>query len=120
MVVSGEAGQRVQSKFKVERAFENDPGLPPPQRTGQIERLGRPASAFVSPREVQVWLPPSHGAEPLRRFPVLYLHDDQSLFDKHAAGAEWQVDEAAQKLVLSDAVQPMILYANAQTGKARP
>ena len=144
MDVSGEAGQGVQYKFKVEspaqpdegweparnrvfaavtgqvmveRAFGSDPGLPPPQRTGHIERLGRPASAFVSPREVQVWLSPSYEAEPLRRFPVLYLHDGQNVFDNQAAGAEWQVDEAAQKLVLSNAVQPMIIVAVASNGQ---
>jgi predicted alpha/beta superfamily hydrolase len=42
---------------------------------------------------------------------MLYLHDGQNVFDAAAAGAEWQVDETAQRLVEAGAVQPMIIVA---------
>ncbi|MDO9075379.1 MAG: alpha/beta hydrolase-fold protein [Rubrivivax sp.] len=84
---------------------------PPQQRSGHIESLAPLPSAFVSPREVQVWLPPGYAAAPERRYPVLYLHDGQNVFDALAAGAEWQVDETAQRLMLAGAVAPFIAVA---------
>jgi predicted alpha/beta superfamily hydrolase len=93
------------------RAFGSEPGAPLAQRTGHIERLAPLPSAFVSPREVQVWLPPGYAAAPAQRYPVLYLHDGQNVFDALAAGAEWQVDETAQRLVQAGAVTPFIVVA---------
>jgi len=101
--------------LRVERVFGTDASLPPPQRTGQIERIAPQPSAFVTPREVQVWLPPGYAQEPTRRYPVLYMHDGQNLFDNAAAGAEWQVDETAQRLVLAGTVAPMIVVGVSST-----
>jgi len=83
----------------------------PVSRVGTIERLGVVASAHVSAREVQVWLPPGYAAHPEQRYPVLYLHDGQNVFDAQAAGAEWQVDEAAQAGVASGRLRPFIVVA---------
>jgi predicted alpha/beta superfamily hydrolase len=46
-------------------------------------------------RDVFVYLPPSYEKEPERRYPVLYMHDGQNLFDDRTsfAGA-WRVDRA--------------------------
>jgi enterochelin esterase-like enzyme len=73
-------------------------------------------SAFVTPREVQVWLPPGYGESPSARFPVLVMHDGQNLFDHVAAGAEWQVDEAAETGVRDGTLAPFIVVAVASTG----
>jgi predicted alpha/beta superfamily hydrolase len=100
----------------VQRAFGEQTDAPPPQRVGQIERLAPQASAWVGPREVQVWLPPGYDANSAQRYPVLYLHDGQNLFDAQAAGAEWQVDETAQALVSTGQVPPMIIVGVASTG----
>jgi predicted alpha/beta superfamily hydrolase len=45
-------------------------------------------------RDVLVHLPPSYHTS-LRRYPVLYMHDGQNLFDRATGycGQEWQVDE---------------------------
>ena len=50
-------------------------------------------------RDVLVYLPPRHGTD-ARRFPVLYMHDGQNLFDQGTAfgGNEWQVDETLELL----------------------
>jgi predicted alpha/beta superfamily hydrolase len=44
---------------------------------------------------VWVYLPPSYDENTLARYPVLYMHDGQNLFDPARAfgGNEWQVDE---------------------------
>lgn len=95
----------------LQRAFGSEPGAPPPERTGTIERIAPQPSAWVSPREVQVWLPPGYAEDAARRYPVLYLHDGQNVFDASAAGVEWQVDETAQRLVLAGEVAPLIIVA---------
>ncbi len=95
---------------QVERAFNSTVPALPLQRTGVIQRLPAVESRHVAAREVQVWLPPGYAASP-RRYPVLYLHDGQNVFDAAAAGAEWQVDETAQRLVRSKALPPMMIVA---------
>lgn len=91
----------------------------PVSRTGTIERLGVVASSHVSAREVQVWLPPGYAEQPERRYPVLYLHDGQNVFDAQAAGSEWQVDEAAQRGVASGRLQPFIVVAVSSNDASR-
>jgi predicted alpha/beta superfamily hydrolase len=46
-------------------------------------------------RTLIVYVPPSYGENPAKRYPVLYMHDGQNLFDAatSAFGSEWQVDE---------------------------
>jgi len=95
----------------VARVFGAPAGEIPVSRVGTLERLGVMASSHVSPREVQVWLPPGYAEKPERRYPVLYLHDGQNVFDARAAGAEWQVDEAAQRGVTSGRLKPFIVVA---------
>jgi predicted alpha/beta superfamily hydrolase len=102
---------------RLERAFGSDPGAAPPLRTGRIDRLAPQPSAWVDAREVQVWLPPGYADAPETRYPVLYLHDGQNVFDAAAAGAEWQVDETAQRLVGRGEIGPMIIVAVASTAE---
>lgn len=99
----------------VARVFGAPASEAPASRTGRIERLGVVASAHVQPRDVQVWLPPGYERDPEARYPVLYLHDGQNVFDARAAGAEWQVDEAAQRGVASGRLRPFIVVAVAST-----
>ena len=43
-------------------------------------------------RSIRVLLPRNYHSEPQRRFPVLYLHDGQNLFDAHTAAlGEWKL-----------------------------
>jgi len=96
---------------RVERAFDSQAAPPPLSRVGDIERLPALPSRFIAPRGLQVWLPPGYAAQPQQRYPVLYLHDGQNVFDAAAAGAEWQVDEAAQAGVSSGRLAPFIVVA---------
>jgi predicted alpha/beta superfamily hydrolase len=96
---------------RLARAFGAPAPAPPLQRTGHIERHPGFASRYVAAREVQVWLPPGYSASADRRYPVLYLHDGQAMFDAQAGGSEWHVDETAERLVRSGATQPMLIVA---------
>lgn len=62
-------------------------------------------------RSVIVWLPPSYGSEPDRRYPVLYMHDGQQVFDPNTStwGQDWQVDEWCTKLIGEDRLQEIIV-----------
>ncbi len=99
----------------VARAFDAPHAPLVLSRTGNIERLAAAPSKFVQPREVQVWLPPDYDKEPQRRYPVLYLHDGQNMFDASQAGAEWQLDETAQRLILAKQIAPIIIVAVASS-----
>jgi len=49
-------------------------------------------------RDILVYLPPSYAGSG-RRYPVLYMHDGQNLFDRATSYAgEWQVDETLEAL----------------------
>ncbi|HEU4327148.1 MAG TPA: alpha/beta hydrolase-fold protein [Roseiflexaceae bacterium] len=50
-------------------------------------------------RDLFVYLPPSYATGGERRYPVLYMHDGQNLFDAALSYAgEWQVDETMEML----------------------
>ena len=55
----------------------------------------------AGPMTVWVWLPPGYDAAKGKRFPVLYMHDGQNLFDKKLTNynQEWQMDEAIPRMV---------------------
>ncbi|HEY0155235.1 MAG TPA: alpha/beta hydrolase-fold protein [Longimicrobium sp.] len=65
---------------------------------GTVKKL----EALYSPqldnrRDVLVYLPPSYGTDVERRYPVLYMHDGQNLFDRATSfGAEWEVDQTLE------------------------
>src|ERR1700750_628974 len=45
-------------------------------------------------RTLRLYLPPSYASAPDRRYPVIYMHDGQNLFDDATSYAgEWNVDE---------------------------
>lgn len=50
---------------------------------------------------VWVWTPPGYGKVKGKRYPVLYLHDGQNLFDKDLTkfNQEWGMDEAIPRMV---------------------
>lgn len=75
-------------------------------------------------RNVLVYLPPGYSAPTNRtlRYPVLYLHDGQNVFDGATAfirGKEWRVDETATQQIGEMKVAPLIIVAVANTGMGR-
>jgi predicted alpha/beta superfamily hydrolase len=61
-----------------------------------IASLGSPQLGIV--RDIRVYLPPSYTAG-TARYPVLYMHDGQNLFDEATAYAgDWGVDETMEAL----------------------
>ncbi len=57
------------------------------------------SSQLGNQRDLFVYLPPSYKTGGTRRYPVLYMHDGQNLFDVATSYAgEWQVDETLETL----------------------
>jgi predicted alpha/beta superfamily hydrolase len=69
---------------------------------GTVQRHPEFASRYVTPRHVDVWLPPGYADTPSCRFPVLYMHDGQNLFDPQTSflGIDWGIDAALQGLLV--------------------
>ncbi len=71
------------------------------QVTGKIKIHHNMKYEGILPRDVFVWLPKGYEKYPEKKFPVLYMHDGQQLFDPSTSthGVDWQVDETVTKLV---------------------
>lgn len=65
---------------------------------GRLTRDRIYSRVLASHRELLVWLPPSYPLEPGRRFPVIYLHDGENIFDPETSPVS-QVDWAADEWV---------------------
>lgn len=65
-----------------------------PWAGGALVRVEAWPAQAVAPRQVAVWLPPDYRASS-RRYPVIYMHDGQNLFDPKNAygGTSWGVAE---------------------------
>jgi predicted alpha/beta superfamily hydrolase len=69
-------------------------------------------------RGLRVYLPPSYEEQPARRYPVLYMHDGQNLFDATTAYAgEWGVDETLN--ALARAGGPEVIVVGIDNGRER-
>jgi len=97
-------------KISVERWSSSDHNLKS-SVTGKLILHEQVASQHLTRlRNVSVWLPPGYDASD-ERYPVLYLHDGQNLFDAATAafGVEWQVDETATRLVKAEEIPAVII-----------
>lgn len=80
------------------------------QITGTVKYHRDMTGEGIRPREVMVWLPPSYDST-TKRYPVLYMHDGQNLFDPRTAfmGHDWQVDEVADSLIRAGQMKEIII-----------
>jgi predicted alpha/beta superfamily hydrolase len=77
-----------------------------------------PIADGLAPRTVRVFLPLAYDEDPEGRFPVLYAHDGQNLFDPATAafGNEWRVDENIDFITDEGRVAPHIVVGIDNTG----
>lgn len=89
--------------------------------TGRVEHFASIDSRFVERRNVDVWLPPGYfdPASKDRRYPVLYVHDGQNVFDPATSfiGVDWGVDETLTQLIAAGKIPPVIVVAVWNTPK---
>ena len=61
-------------------------------------------------RTIIVYLPTDYDKNPDKKYPVLYMHDGNNLFDARTSFAgEWEVDETIKKLVANNQMQEIIV-----------
>lgn len=89
--------------------------------TGDIRYHQVPSQVLHNDRGVWVYLPPSYQSHPEKSYPVLYVNDGQNVFERGTAfgGREWQVDEAAQRLMKQNGMQEAIIVAVSNAGADR-
>lgn len=66
--------------------------------------------AMDDTRTIMVYLPPGYTGEKAR-YPVLYIHDGQNVFDASTSygGVEWEVDETAERLINAGKIEKLII-----------
>lgn len=77
------------------------------------------ATELDNDRTVIVYLPPGYDENPEARYPVLYMHDGQNLFDAASSfiGVEWSVDETVTRMVTEGLVEPLIVVGVYNTSR---
>jgi len=73
-------------------------------------------SGLVQARPVDVWLPEGHDASSNDRYPVVYMHDGQTMFDSANspyAGTDWlwNVDKTMARLIQEERIRPSIVVS---------
>ena len=90
--------------------------------SGNLRKHERFRSRFLgNQRDLIVYTPPGYAEQTARRFPVLYLHDGQNLFDGTTSfipGQDWHVGQAADAGINRRLVAPLIIVGMYNT-KAR-
>jgi predicted alpha/beta superfamily hydrolase len=81
------------------------------QITGKVKYHKNFKGKGLLPRDIVIWLPPSYENEKHKRYPVLYAHDGQNLFDPSVSsfGVDWQLDETADSLIKQKKINEIII-----------
>lgn len=87
--------------------------------SGSLHRIENFKSKFVTPRNIDVWLPENYNGK--KTFSVLYMHDGQMLFDSTTTWNKqsWDVDDEMSKLKKSGKIQDCIVVAVWNGGSTR-
>lgn len=73
-------------------------------------------------RDLIVWLPPSYESDPLRHYPVLYMHDGQNIIDPRTSynGHDWRMDEVCDSLIARKEMEEIIVVGIYNTPDRSP
>jgi predicted alpha/beta superfamily hydrolase len=101
---------------------ETHAGTTPEIHTDLRKHAGFGSDYLAEPRDLVVYLPPGYELEPDRRYPVLYLHDGQNLFEGATAfvpGQDWHVSDTAEERIRAGRVEALIIVGIYNTGEHR-
>jgi len=93
-----------------------------PSVIGDLRLHQLKSKVFGNTRVIRVLLPPGYNERGNRkkRYPVLYLNDGQNLFDASTSvfnPLEWQADEALDRLIRAQEMEPLILVGVDNAGR---
>lgn len=97
--------------------FKVEPELP----TGKIQKFPLTATDDIQDRMVRVRTPIGYDEDTSRQYPLVILHDGQSLFDADESPdkGEWRLDETLDSLEIAGVIDPFILVAVDHVFKTR-
>ncbi len=86
---------------------------------GSIQRIEDFPSQFVSPRNIDIWLPDNYNKN--IEYSVLYMHDGQMLYDAASTwnNQEWGVDETVSDLLNKGKIKNTIVVGIWNSGISR-
>lgn len=101
-------------------AADDPTNMTPNLKEGRIISWRSLDGGKAGPMTVWVWLPPEYETAKSKRFPVLYMHDGQNLFDKQLTkfNQEWGIDEAIPRMVRQGDLRSWIVVG-VQSPKSR-
>ncbi len=79
------------------------------------------APQSLAPRQITIYTPPGYESSHTR-YPVLYLHDGQNLFEEHRSfvpGEIWHVKTTADHLIRAGEIEPLIIVGIDHAGPQR-
>ncbi|WP_395401978.1 alpha/beta hydrolase-fold protein [Pseudoduganella sp. UC29_106] len=85
---------------------------PAPVKRGTLQIIdGFKSPQLGNERKLRIYLPPGYEENGKKRYPVLYMHDGQNLFDAKTAayGVEWNIDEVADRMIAEGSMQEVII-----------
>lgn len=87
--------------------------------SGKIERIQNFQSAYVTSRNIDIWLPKGYSKS--KKYSVLFMHDGQMLFDatKTWNKTAWDVDDVLSKLLKEKRIGNVIVVGIYNGGKTR-
>jgi predicted alpha/beta superfamily hydrolase len=92
-------------------------------RRGTLDHIrGFHSNILGNDRDITIYLPPGYNDRDDVRYPVLYMHDGQNLFEGERAfipGQHWRLGEAADEAIGSRSARPMIIVGIDNTGASR-
>ncbi len=92
-------------------------------RPGRLDRILAFTSRILgNGRQITIYLPAGYDENADRRYPVLYMHDGQNLFEPNRAfipGQHWRLAEAADAAIGGRAAEAMIIVGIDNSGAAR-
>ena len=91
-------------------------------RPGRLEHLDFQSAILGGARNLTIYLPPGYDERGEQRYPVLYMHDGQNLFEADRAfipGQHWRLSEAADNAIAERGAEPMIIIGIDNGGPAR-
>jgi len=78
---------------------------------GRLEHYKPFYFKLIAPRPVDVWLPDAVKLNTQERYPVIYMHDGQNLFDPETSflGVDWGMADAVDRLIREGLIPPAIV-----------
>uniref|UniRef100_A0A7V2ZJD4 Histidine kinase n=1 Tax=Ignavibacterium album TaxID=591197 RepID=A0A7V2ZJD4_9BACT len=87
--------------------------------TGKFVHFKNFDAKEIQDRDIIVWLPPDYNPFDGKRYPVLYMHDGQNIFNPATSslGFDWRIDEIADSLIRINEIPSLIVVGIYNSGR---